>query len=404
MIRCVVILLPVFFFVSCSGNKEPGGPSVSEKIIPMASPSGDSCAEPYLVPGYSGGLLLSWIEKKGGTAALKFSSLEDGSWNKARPVAAGVNWFVNWADYPVLSSNGDSLLMAHYLEKSDTGKFTYDIRYVLSNDGGQNWGEPRLLNEDGKKAEHGFVSVLPYGKGFFACWLDGRNTGTGGTDTAGHSGHHGSMSLRAAMLDPGGNKIAEWELDERVCDCCQTTAVMAPEGPVVMYRDRSEKEVRDISVVRMINGEWTKPATLFPDNWLINACPVNGPRADAKGKHMAVAWYTMKEKKGEVKMVFSDDGGASFSEPVRVDEGRTIGRVDVLLLDSATAMVSWMDEGWIYATKIHAGGKKEPALCIGQSTSKRSGGFPQMSGSEGKIYFAWTDDQVKTIRVVSLPQ
>lgn len=403
MIRIRGIVIPVFFFIACSGNKTPAEPVVSDKVITMASPAGDSCAAPYLVAGNSGNLLLSWVEKNGRTAALRFSSLEKESWKKSFPVATGDNWFVNWADYPVIAANGDSLLMAHYLEKSDTGKFTYDIKFLISPDAGLHWTEPRLLNEDGKKAEHGFVSVIPYGNGFFACWLDGRNTGKD-TTAAGHAGHHGSMTLRAAILDPAGNKINEWELDERVCDCCQTTAVMSAEGPVVFYRDRSEKEVRDIAVVRMVNGEWTKPLTLYPDNWLINACPVNGPRADAQGKYMALAWYSMHQKKGEVKLVFSDDGGASFGKPVRVDNGQTIGRVDVILLDPVTAMVSWMDEGVIYARKVQASGKKEPALCIGQSTSKRSAGFPQMSRVDGKIYFAWTDDAAKTIRVASLTE
>ena len=41
-----------------------------------------------------------------------------------------------------------------------------------------------------------------------------------------HEGHHGAMSLRAAIIDGKGNKISEWELDNKTCDCCQTSAAI----------------------------------------------------------------------------------------------------------------------------------------------------------------------------------
>ena len=48
-------------------------------------------------------------------------------------------------------------------------------------------------------------------------------------------------------------------------------------GPVAVYRDRSPEEIRDISVVRLVDGVWTEPAPVHADNWMIEGCPVNGP-------------------------------------------------------------------------------------------------------------------------------
>ena len=42
-----------------------------------------------------------------------------------------------------------------------------------------------------------------------------------------------------------GKKEKECELDNRGCDCCQTSITMGKEGPVVIYRDRSEEEIRE---------------------------------------------------------------------------------------------------------------------------------------------------------------
>jgi len=391
----MILLITVF---ACTNN---AGEKTAATLKQFSSPAKDSCAEPFLFTDKNGEVYLSWVEKKGNESSLKFSTLNNETWSEPITIATGKNWFVNWADYPVLSADEKGNMIAHYLEKSDTAKFTYDVKIVSSSDAGKSWSPSKLLNEDNVKAEHGFVSIVPYNDQFFICWLDGRKTGREESE-GGHGGHHGEMTLRAALVDKTGRKTNEWELDGRVCDCCQTTAAITNDGPVVVYRDRSDDEVRDMSVVRYVNSKWTAPETIHADNWQIKACPVNGPRISAIGNNLAIAWFSMQDKKAEVKIIFSKDGGETFSKPVRIDEGKTIGRVDVIMLDSSTAMVSWMEGADIKAVKVHADGSKEKSMMIASSSDKRSSGFPQMTKSGNKIFFAWTDDKKKTINVSGL--
>ena len=329
-----------------------------------------------------------------------FSYLNNDLWSEPNLIAAGNNWFVNWADFPVIASDGNNNLIAHFLEKSDTAKFTYDVKLTTSADKGKLWSSPQILHDDGKKAEHGFVSMIPFKENYFVSWLDGRNAAA--VEGAGHEGHHGEMTLRGAILNKNGSKANEWELDKRVCDCCQTSAAITDNGPIVVYRDRSDDEIRDISIIRMINGQWTEPKTIFPDNWKISGCPVNGPGAVAFGNNLAIAWFSMQENKGKVKIVFSEDGGATFKNPVIVDEGKPIGRVDIVMLDEKTALVSWMEGADIKVVKVHADGRKEKSITIALSSESRSAGFPQMTKSGNKIFFAWSDSKEKTIKVASL--
>ena len=403
MRRKAAAILVTMIIISCSDSKNENTKVVatSSAITMLQSPVGDSCAEPYLFTGPTGTVYLSWIEKKGTQSTLKFSSLLNDKWSTPTIIAAGNNWFVNWADYPVLSVDNTNNLLAHYLEKSDTAKFTYDVKLVSSSDGGKTWSESKILHDDGKKAEHGFVSMVPYKDQFFVTWLDGRKTASEESH-GGHDGHHGEMTLRAAFIDKNGSKINEWELDGKICDCCQTTASITNDGPIVVYRDRFDDEVRDMSIVRYENGNWSSPKTIYPDNWQIKACPVNGPRSDANGNNLAIAWFSMRDKKGEVKVVFSSDGGASFGKPIQVDEGKAIGRVDISLIDTSSAIVSWMEGSIIKAVKVNAGGSKEPSMMIASSSDKRSSGFPQMTRAGDDLYFAWTDDKEKTIKVATL--
>ena len=100
------------------------------------------------------------------------------------------------------------------------------------------------------------------------------------------------MTLRAAIVSERGEVSKDILLDNRSCDCCQTTAAITTNGPVVIYRDRSEEEIRDISIVRQVEGKWTAPKVIHSDNWQINGCPVNGPKVASLGNNLAVAWFT----------------------------------------------------------------------------------------------------------------
>lgn len=401
MNKLITILSLVVLLASCSTNNTESTTTQDSTVVVLTSPATDSSAEPYLFTNKNGVVYLSWVQKKGKESSLQFSTFVNEQWSQPIVVSSGKNWFVNWADYPVISSDSSGNMLAHFLEKSDTAKFTYDIKLVASADAGKTWSSSKILHDDGKKAEHGFVSITPYNDQFFISWLDGRKTAMEG-DAGHHEGHHGEMTLRGALFDKTGIKTKEWELDGRICDCCQTSIAITSNGPVVVYRDRSTEEIRDMSIVRMINGEWTEPKTIFPDQWKIAGCPVNGPRADAIGNNLAIAWFSMAGSKAQVKVVFSNDGGATFKEPIQVDEGKPIGRVDIVMLNEKSAMISWMEGSTIKALKINADGSKGKTITIAESSDSRASGFPQMTKAGNKLIFAWTDNKEKTIKLASL--
>jgi len=191
-------------------------------------------------------------------------------------------------------------------------------------------------------------------------------------------------------------------LDARVCECCQTSAAMTAEGPIVVYRDRSEqeKEIRDISFVRLKGGKWSVPRPVFADGWQLNGCPVNGPAISASGRRAAVAWFTSANNASRAKLAFSNDAGESFGEPVVVDDGSTIGRVDVQLLSDGSAMVCWLEKtpggGEVRVRRVRHDGKRDPSITVAPSGTARSNGFPQMARAGNIMVFAWTGPKVMT--------
>ena len=211
-----------------------------------------------------------------------------------------------------------------------------------SKDRGATWSKPIVPHRDNTQTEHGFVSLIPLSDGRLgAVWLDGRNM-KNMKETEEHAPAAESMTLRYATIDTDGNLSDQAQLDERVCECYQTSAAVTSQGPIAVYRDRSQTEVRDIYIVRQVNGSWTTSQPVFADNWQINGCPVNGPTVVTDGTRVAVAWFTSAADTPRVKVAFSQDAGGTFSQPIQVDDGETIGRVDVLLLPDGSALVCWL--------------------------------------------------------------
>jgi len=393
------LILAVVGLWSCQNTQE------NEPLISaIQSPAYSSSEEPDLFTDGQGDVYLSWIEKSGKQAKLLFSRLDNDSWSDSQLISEGDNWFVNWADFPSLIVHNE-LMVAHWLQKRDEGTYDYDVRMAMSNNSGKSWNDSFIPHKDSVSAEHGFVSMLPMQNSqVFVTWLDGRYTKGGGHGD--HSGG-GAMTLRAAIFDSEGNVVEEWELDDRVCDCCQTSAAMTSNGPVVVYRNRTEDEIRDMSIVRFVNGAWTSPEIIHSDNWNIAGCPVNGPAIAANEDDVAVAWFTASDGEPKVKLALSNDGGDSFLSAITLRDGATNGRVGITMLEDKTITVSWMETEGESAKVVLGHYTSQGALIrkitIAESTSSRSSGFPVITSSGNTVYMAWTEtgesSQVKTSKI-----
>ena len=337
-------------------------------------------------------LFMSWVEQKDSLSVLYFSSFTNGKWTKPFEVNSGNDWFINWADFPAMAENNGNILIS-YLQKSAKGKYTYDVKLNLFSAETQTWKKNILLHNDGTASEHGFVSVVPHGKSsFYVVWLDGRNT-MGGSDN--HDTHGiGAMTLRGRVIHADGSMQPDVALDNRVCDCCQTAMVSIQDAPIIVYRDRTDNEVRDIARIALFADSFSPSQTIYEDNWKIAACPVNGPAIASFGKSVAVAWFTAVNNLAKVQMVFSNDMGKTFGSPIQINSNETLGRVDVVMISEEVAVVSWMenrgDETLIQVMRVSADGNKGFPITLSNTSFERSSGFPQLEIANNSLYAAWT--------------
>ena len=391
---CALFLLLSFGCTRVSNDSSPTQPLV---IRATESPATGDSREPELSATADGRLILSWVEKLDAKRyALRMAVRDQTGWSETRTVAEGDNWFINWADFPSVAGLQDGSLAAHWLVKSGSATYAYDVNIALSNDGGKTWTKPIVPHLDNTQTEHGFVSLIPLSDGRAgAIWLDGRNMKDMKDDHDEDKPLPVSMTLRYAAIDASGKISDEAQLDERVCECCQTSAALSSDGVVAVYRDRSQNEVRDIYSVRQNNNAWGTSQAVYADNWEINGCPVNGPSIAASGRNVAVGWFTGAAGQAQVKVAFSTDAANTFGKPIQVDDGETQGRVDVVMLADNSALVCWLagnaEGGAIKVRRVKADGSVEPPAVIANTDISRSSGFPRMARLGNEVYVAWTE-------------
>jgi hypothetical protein len=406
---------------STTGATEEASAVENSAVRELDSPAGAGSIEPNLSAGPDDRLYLSWLEPiqpKG--YALKFAVRpKGGNWSRPRTITQGENRF----DSSILALP-DGSLAAYWLTKGGPGRHANDVNLSISRDGGETWGKAIVPHQDRTPAERGFVSVAAANGGIAVVWIKGSmmmidsasmKHGSGdaiNSDASRHgSGDHkhleggdrqasGQMaaskmesSLMSITIGLDGTLGKEVLLDSRVCECCQTAAAQTPDGVAVVYRDRSDKEVRDISIVRLKKGKWSKPEPLSKDGWEINGCPVNGPAISSSGKNVAVAWFTRVHDQPRVYAALSTDGGATFNPKVLLGDEHPIGRVDIIALPSGNAVVSWAERTpsgtEVRARIVKPNGSTAPTIVVAETAS----GVPHMKMSGDEVIIAWTDSQ-----------
>ena len=272
-------------------------------------------------------------------------------------------------------------------------KHVEDVCVTVSNDGGSTWTTPVIPHSDRSESEHSFASLVPTGdKSAKLIWLDGRT--------------RPKQMLIAATINSDGTVGKEEILDDDVCACCPTAIVQTQAGPVAAYRNHEPDDTRDISVVALRDGRWSASSVLCRDGWKIGGCPINGVDLAAQGNVVAAAWFTAANDSPEVRVAFSANAGETFSAPLKINEGRAVGRSSIALSDNQSALVLWVEgvvdrddaksSTQLLLRSVAPNGAKGPPVIV--TKTARGLGYPRIETSGRQVVLAWTDkSQAKSV-------
>jgi len=214
------------------------------------------------------------------------------------------------------------------------------------------------------------------------------------------------MTLRSANLSKNMVVSNEALIDDLTCDCCQTDVALTSDGPVAIYRDRSDDEIRDIYVSRQVDGKWQPGVAVAEDHWDIAACPVNGPVIQAEGSNVVVAWFTGANDTALVQVAWSDDAGRTFGEPIKVDSDHPKGHVGAALLADGDLALSWLrstGQGSVelLLARISRSGEMTTPYVLAEAADVFAFSVPQLARDGDNLVSVWTTEVDRNYGVAS---
>lgn len=343
----------------------------------------------------NGHVLMSWVEQQADNKTLKFGVWSNGRWIRQGEVAQGENWFVNWADYPSVVAIDGQFWLSHYLVKQ-AGSKHYDVVLSISHDAGHTWKTIGTPHHGKGRAE--FAAIFPLAVGAGVIWLDGREY-LDQEERSKHPEKSGNFNLRYNAVQRDGSVGAEQVIDNNTCTCCWPTLAVTSQGPIAVWRGRTDSEIRDNRVSLLRDGKWSSPTPLGDEGWQIAGCPVNGPAVAARGNQVVAAWFTAEGGRPRVRAAFSNNGGQTFAKPIEIDEAAPLGRIGLVWKSDGSAIVSWMTHADLTNKNaslalrvIHTDGRADKIKSVVKVNAGRDTGVPQLAMlSDGKVMLAWTE-------------
>lgn len=254
------------------------------------------------------------------------------------------------------------------------GRYSGDVRFARSLDGGQSFSEPITINNDKTLIGHRFDAMVTDGAGrLYLFWIDKRDKKAARESNQEYLG----ASIYFTYSDDAG---ASFQLDKKwvdhSCECCRLAVATDSNGDVaILWRHVYPGNIRDHAIAYV--KDWKSlqgghPAKAASDDWMIEGCPHHGPDMSFDHNNRAhIAWFTQGEKhKGlmygrydfsasKVIDTISIDSRPGSSRPQVIVKGEKVyllwkrfnGQgLDLMLRQSADLGQSWLKEKVIAST------------------------------------------------------
>lgn len=189
--------------------------------------------------------------------------------SKAEPVSA------DGENRPKLAFGSRGELYVSWTSPSE--KFTGDIRFTRSLDGGKTWSDTAVVHRDRQLITHRFESMLVDRTGrIWMTWIDKRDLSIA---KAANQEYSGAAIYYAYSDDRGSSWRGDFKLADHTCECCRIALTLDAKGrAVAMWRHVFPPNERDhaFAVLEPDGKDVTVERVTF-DRWKIDACPHHGP-------------------------------------------------------------------------------------------------------------------------------
>ncbi|WP_045835984.1 exo-alpha-sialidase [Hyphomicrobium sp. 99] len=204
-----------------------------------------------------------------------------------------------------------------YTSRDD--KYNGHAFIARSGDGGKTFGAPQPITSN-SPSQRFETAVLDQDGRAFVAWIDKRHAAKAKKDGKTYAG----AALAFAWDDkPGGTLQAATIARDNTCECCRIgVAFAAPGKPVVLFRNIFDGGIRDHAIITFADEKTPGPLyRVSDDDAKIDACPHQGPSLaiSPEGVYHAT-WFALGRKLKGLYYAHSEDGGKTFSTPMRLGD------------------------------------------------------------------------------------
>lgn len=167
----------------------------------------------------------------------------------------------------------------------------------------------------------------------FVAWLDERDKAEGS-----------SSVYFSRSSDHGATFSRNMRIAESACVCCRPQIYVAPSGDIYLaWRQVFAGDIRDMVLAHSNDGgkTFSQPVRVAVDNWILHACPDVGPTIGVNAGRLYVAWYSEGQEKPGIRLAISENRGKSFARA---------HIVSVEVLDATHPRLSISEDGRVLLT------------------------------------------------------
>ena len=218
---------------------------------------------------------------------------------------------------------------------AEDGQGHNSLRLATSTNWGRSFSKSIPVDPSGTASQSFYTLAVGPDGAVYAAWLDGRDRG------------QGKSGASALYIAKSTNRGQSFEKSVRValnvCPCCRPSIAFTGAKTVhIGWRGVIGDDIRDVFVSASNDGgaTFSAPVRVAEDNWRINGCPHSGPSLAAMGGKLFVAWRTVTGGRGRVYVASSGDNGAHFSAKVEADANLLdANHPQLLALEDAVGLV-----------------------------------------------------------------
>jgi hypothetical protein len=359
----------------CADISQPA----SLNCAPAPSASFDQNGRLWLTWSHSGHVYVNYSDDKGKSYSSpvivnrKPEAISARGENRPKIIPAGRKIFISWTTP---------------LEK----RFTGHVRFSVSDDGGEHFSDPIIVNDNLDITGHRFEAMSVNEKGeVFMSWLDKRDR-----LHARQQGkeYHGAALYYSWSQDGGKTFQKNLKITDHSCECCRVVMdIDHNQLPVIMWRNIYGKNTRDHSLVEFTAKD--KPTAVQRvsfDEWQLDACPHHGPDMDiANNRDIHLTWFdNAPERHGLFYARRKTDG--SLTDAINVGDYQAVASHPNVISVGEQVWLVWKQfdgkRASVWLQKSETNGDDWRAA-VKVATTDADADYPFLIRDKTRVYLQW---------------